>query len=135
MADSNKGYMAQKEGRIMKYQILDDNKVITTPLHFEKGTFFLKIITDVLDCEILDMVFLQDLKTLLAYCHSTYSSSKSKIISFNFQTNEITPKVYLNNFNSFNKKGRIMKLSKDNKWLYLAEHGSTPQLSNLRVLT
>lgn len=37
MVDDLKGFMAQKEGRLMKYQILENNKIISTPLHFEKG--------------------------------------------------------------------------------------------------
>jgi len=36
--DETRGFISQKEGRIMSYTIKKDgNKVKSTPLHFEKG--------------------------------------------------------------------------------------------------
>ena len=37
IVDDTKGFIAQKEGRLMKYSIKNGNKVSSTPLHFEKG--------------------------------------------------------------------------------------------------
>jgi hypothetical protein len=37
VVDETKGFMAQKEGRLMKYRIKNGTKVSSTPLHFEKG--------------------------------------------------------------------------------------------------
>ena len=128
MVDDSKGFMAQKEGRLMKYQILENNKIISTPLHFEK------------DCEIYDMLYLQTFKLLLVYCHNTLPdktlSKKSKIISFNLNNKDPTPSVYLSNFQAPANRGKIMKTNKDETFLYLAECENSGSHSNchLRVL-
>lgn len=127
VVDETKGFMAQTEGRLMKYIIKDENKIVSTPLHFEK------------DCEIYDMVWANPLKILLVYCHSTSTdknSKKSKIISFNFNKPNPTPTVYFNNYQAPVKRGKIMKLNRNQNWLYLAECENAGSHSNvnLRVL-
>ena len=37
--DEHQGFISQKEGRLMKYNIGESNKISGTPLHFEKGRF------------------------------------------------------------------------------------------------
>ena len=42
VVDDKSGFIAQKEGRLMKYSINDSQKIVSIPLHFEKGNFFQK---------------------------------------------------------------------------------------------
>jgi hypothetical protein len=37
IVDETRGFIAQKEGRLMKYSIKNGSKIVSTPLHFEKG--------------------------------------------------------------------------------------------------
>lgn len=88
----------------------------------------------------LDMLWVQRLDMLLVYCHSTLQDKqpgkKSKIIGFNFKKSSSTPQVYLSNYQAPPNKGGIMRMSNDQKFIFLADCENPGNFSNcnLRVL-
>ena len=96
-------------------------------------------LTSSLDCEIYDMIWVKPHRMLLVYCHSTCKDKnlkKSKIISFNFNKPNPSPTVYFSDYQAPPNRGKIMKLNKDQNWLFLAECENAGSFSNcnLRVL-
>lgn len=121
----------------MKYTIKNDSKIISMPLHFEKGNFEKLINFNIftsLDSEIYDMTWVSPLKLLLVYCYSTSTDKKSKIISFNFNKTNPSPAVYISDFQAPRNLGKVMRLNKAQNCLYLAEK-SQSGFCNLRVLS
>lgn len=86
------------------------------------------------------MLWISRLELLLVYCHSTLldkqPSKKSKIIGFNFKKQNPTPQVYLSNYQAPPNRGRVMRASSDQKYIFLADCENPGNFSNcyLRVL-